>query len=66
MKPYGEKDVFWSVWYEFGKKGQPAAPYMEPAFKAKQREAFEEFRKSFKVNIEREVAKLYAMTRAAT
>lgn len=65
IRPYGEKDAFWSVWYEFGKRGQPATPYLGPAFKAKQREAIEEFRRAFKLNIEREVGKLYAMNKAA-
>lgn len=65
IRPYGENDAFWSVWYEFGKRGQPATPYMGPAFRAKQREAIEEFRKAFKLGIEREVAKLYSMNKAA-
>lgn len=65
IRPYGDKDAFWSVWYEFGKRGQPATPYLAPAFRAKQREAIEEFRKTFKTEIEREVTKLYNMSKAA-
>jgi HK97 gp10 family phage protein len=57
VKPYGEKDVFYSVWYEFGKKGQPARPFMRPAFDEGKSAAIEAFRAMMKQRLEIEVAK---------
>lgn len=58
IKPYSEKDAFYSLWYEFGKRGQPATPFMRPAYDEGKSSAIEEFRKKFKQRTEAEVTKM--------
>lgn len=57
VKAYGDKDVFYSVWYEYGKSGQPATPFMRPAYDEEKDNAREKFRQKMKQRIEAEIAK---------
>ena len=59
VKPYGEKDVFYSVWYEFGSKHQAAKPFMRPAYDENKSNAREEFRKKMKQRLEAEITKMW-------
>lgn len=58
VRPYGDKDVFYSVWYEYGKKGQPATPFMRPAYDQGKAAAIEAFRIKLKQRIDAVSTKL--------
>jgi len=55
VRAYGEKDAFYSVWYEFGSRNQPAQPYMRPAYDEGKTASIEAFRAKLKQRIEAEV-----------
>lgn len=57
IKKNSEKDAYDSLWYEFGRRGQPATPFLRPAFDENKGNAREIFRKEMKQRIEAEIAK---------
>lgn len=57
VAPYGPSDAFFSVWYEFGKTGQPATPFLRPAYDENKALARERFRQKMKERIDAEISK---------
>lgn len=58
LEPYGDKDAFFSVWYEFGKRGFPAQEYLWKAFQSNSKVALQRFVQKMTERIEAEVRKL--------
>ena len=57
IRPYGDKDAFYSVWYEFGSRTIAAKPYMRPAYDEGKAAALEKFRKTLKARLEAAIAR---------
>lgn len=53
IKARSGKDAFFSVWYEFGKRGQEATPYMAPALQKGATAAVEAFRTTMKKRVDK-------------
>lgn len=58
IKPYGDKDAFFSVWFEFGSKNITAQPYMRPAYDEGKNAALEAFRKKMVERLPIELKKM--------
>lgn len=63
IRPYSDKDAFYSPWYEFGSKTINQQAYIGPAYQESQGEALVAFRKKYFDAINKQQAKLAARGR---